>query len=392
MSSEEATNDGDLKPAAVNVDPNTNTTTTQQAHFTATATATATTTMSEDTLDARKLLVVRQLTTLYKFDTEVVEKAMEEVGPDRSLVIKYILDHDLAKDQGGAVVPKEDCPHIRQHVKLSVDNLPDVREHNVCTYHQDEEHDSNDDGGGGGGGGNKTNGSPCPPGENWLCLECGAVRCSRYGNGHSLSHWKNTKRQEGYEEGHCIAVSLADLSVWCQECDSYLHDPILDPLLQKLEQQKFRDIELEPKKKKRRPCHSFDEQDKASNFDTMPAEADNAAAAAAGGAAVGQHSVDGHQKQQPKAGEEEEEEVDNSSDENDVSDDNSEVGPTIAAVANAVARGVPIELIMQGLEEDEEDLEYPFGKLPTSLEEVANFILSENCKNICILAGAGMSV
>lgn len=44
-------------------------------------------------------------------------------------------------------------------------------------------------------------------------------------------------------------------------------------------------------------------------------------------------------------------------------------------------------------DEDDGPIEYPFGpKLPNSLKEVAEFILSDKCRNILVLAGAGMSV
>ena len=75
----------------------------------------------------------------------------------------------------------------------------------------------------------------CPDGENWICLECKAIRCSRYVNGHCEDHWKNTKcdeistmkQDESEAMGHCIALSLQDLSVWCYECNSYLvHDDL----------------------------------------------------------------------------------------------------------------------------------------------------------------------
>jgi NAD-dependent deacetylase sirtuin 2 len=43
-------------------------------------------------------------------------------------------------------------------------------------------------------------------------------------------------------------------------------------------------------------------------------------------------------------------------------------------------------------EEAYEEIEYPFGSKPKSLDDVAHFILSDKCKSIVILAGAGMSV
>lgn len=41
---------------------------------------------------------------------------------------------------------------------------------------------------------------------------------------------------------------------------------------------------------------------------------------------------------------------------------------------------------------EESDIEYPFGNPPRSLRDVANFIRSDECQSIVILAGAGMSV
>ena len=40
------------------------------------------------------------------------------------------------------------------------------------------------------------------------------VYCGRYINGHMVSH------NEG--SGHPLAISLADISVWCFPCDAYL--------------------------------------------------------------------------------------------------------------------------------------------------------------------------
>ncbi len=107
--------------------------------------------------------------------------------------------------------------------------------------------------------------APCPSGMNWLCLECGAVRCSRYANGHAKIHHEETKedekeramsaaaREAGGEaddargvqsaEGHCVAVCLADLSVWCYGCNAYLRHPALDVLTKYLEGLKFGDLD-----------------------------------------------------------------------------------------------------------------------------------------------------
>ncbi len=62
--------------------------------------------------------------------------------------------------------------------------------------------------------------SPCLDcgnvGENWVCLHCLRVGCSRYVNNHALSH--------GDALAHPMCLSLADLSVWCYDCEAYLGD------------------------------------------------------------------------------------------------------------------------------------------------------------------------
>ena len=50
-------------------------------------------------------------------------------------------------------------------------------------------------------------------GENWLCLSCSAVFCSRYVNSHMVDH--NTS-----DPSHDVSLSFSDLSVWCYSCDS----------------------------------------------------------------------------------------------------------------------------------------------------------------------------
>ena len=56
------------------------------------------------------------------------------------------------------------------------------------------------------------------PRENWVCLTCHRVLCGRYINQHMVQHNEET--------GHSIALSFADLSVWCFPCDSYVHNPV----------------------------------------------------------------------------------------------------------------------------------------------------------------------
>lgn len=74
--------------------------------------------------------------------------------------------------------------------------------------------------------------SECPSDiENWVCAKCLKVHCSRFVHAHALAHF-DAKR-------HAIAISLADLSVWCFACDAYIAAPSLAPAIDALHQMKF---------------------------------------------------------------------------------------------------------------------------------------------------------
>ncbi|XP_073029828.1 uncharacterized protein [Primulina eburnea] len=60
------------------------------------------------------------------------------------------------------------------------------------------------------------------PDENWLCLCCKDVLCSRFVNKHMLEHFRREK--------HSLALSFSDLSVWCFSCDAYLDAQVILPL------------------------------------------------------------------------------------------------------------------------------------------------------------------
>lgn len=111
----------------------------------------------------------------------------------------------LSLEEGGgfAVYPKTDCPHVEQ---LTLNNLAiDVR-------------------------------SPCSQcgdaSENWLCLGCGSVCCSRYVKGHMAEHMQ-TVCKDG------ICSSFSDFSFWCYACDSYIVHSKLAPIRAALNLSKF---------------------------------------------------------------------------------------------------------------------------------------------------------
>ena len=206
------------------------------APATATAsTSTSTQDCSKDATVAQCFHAAQQLTTIFQFTPTQAQDAIDAVGPDVTLAYNYILDNGGA-DRGGTIIPKDDCPHLAGGVLL--DHANDFKYQNVCRHFMDESSK-------GGMKGEVVDGGGCPSGENWLCLQCGAVRCSRYVNGHCKEHWENTKADDAKEGkggdcvGHCVAVSLEDLSVWCYECSAYLNHPSLSPVLKRLEMEKF---------------------------------------------------------------------------------------------------------------------------------------------------------
>ncbi|CAH8578847.1 unnamed protein product [Schistosoma rodhaini] len=67
--------------------------------------------------------------------------------------------------------------------------------------------------------------------ENWVCLSCYSVYCGRYANSHMIEHFNITK--------HSIVLSYADLSTWCYQCESYVHNEILLNMKRAVYQAKF---------------------------------------------------------------------------------------------------------------------------------------------------------
>ncbi|XP_070074297.1 histone deacetylase 6 isoform X4 [Drosophila takahashii] len=70
-------------------------------------------------------------------------------------------------------------------------------------------------------------------GENWVCLGCRLVGCGRYMGGHMELH--------SAEAQHPLAMSQADLSVWCYACSSYVDHPRLYAYLNPLHVDKFQE-------------------------------------------------------------------------------------------------------------------------------------------------------
>ena len=367
----------------------------------AAASAAAASSTFDDATIAQVIHAVDSLTTIFGFDAEVAQQAVEAVGTDVTTAYNYILDAGLGSDGGGPVVPIDNCPHVQYHVRLTPDQLPPVNSR--CSYqHQPKPHQhtttagGNDSASRSAGLKEDTSGEPCNSTENWICLECGVVRCSRYVHGHGVQHYEDTlegdhdKGPDG--AGHCIAVSLSDLSVWCHVCRAYLKDPRLDPLVKKLEELKFGPSQDDP-----------DNHEKGGSDNNNDGQADGDG-----------HNVEnpdgnhhGGNVEQNKDYEAKNESSNNSSNKNagGHEDPQHEHESTTHDPPSEPARGVPIvftdsddddddddERKKDYKEDEEEQVQYPFGSCPSSMKEVAAFIKSDHCKSIIILAGAGMSV
>lgn len=68
-------------------------------------------------------------------------------------------------------------------------------------------------------------------GENWICLICLSVHCSRYVNEHMLIH--------GTEKEHPLTLSFSDISVWCYKCNDYLDNQKLHAFKNAIHKSKF---------------------------------------------------------------------------------------------------------------------------------------------------------
>eukprot|EP00300_Choanocystis_sp_HF-7_P018550 c20072_g1_i1.p1 GENE.c20072_g1_i1~~c20072_g1_i1.p1 ORF type:complete len:560 (+),score=127.86 c20072_g1_i1:127-1806(+) len=171
-------------------------------------------------------ITIHTLVNTFGFSEARSRQAVEAIGDKSNVEMAYnwLLDHG-EEDKGGAVTFK-DCPHLDDH-------------HDPLASPQSLTFDNKCLDG-------------CDGGENWMCLHCGQVRCSRYVSSHAFAHYRETVahaegsltveqasrgEQAGY--GHFVAISLADLSVWCYVCEAYVTHNSLGPLISRLQSLKF---------------------------------------------------------------------------------------------------------------------------------------------------------
>jgi len=127
-----------------------------------------------------------------------------------------------------AVSPKYDCPHVNSDHLL--DDFAELEQVSL--------------------------GQQCPDcknvGENWVCLKCKTVKCSRYINEHMLMH--------ALETTHALCLSFSDLSFWCYHCESYIANPNLQRIYEIFSMKKFGTT--------RRSTAHISEEEKVEHFDS----------------------------------------------------------------------------------------------------------------------------
>jgi hypothetical protein len=107
-----------------------------------------------------------------------------------------------------AIEPITTCPHITKP------NIQQLKQFLEVAYQAYET--TND--------GDIFNNFPCGEckhtSENWVCLVCTAIGCSRYRDAHMVSHYDKSN--------HSVCLSFSDGSFNCYECDSYITNQDLD--------------------------------------------------------------------------------------------------------------------------------------------------------------------
>lgn len=69
----------------------------------------------------------------------------------------------------------------------------------------------------------------CSGKDNWMCLQCGSVRCGRYESGHALKH--------SSKQNHNICINTVNLSVYCYKCDEFVVNDTTDNVLEEIRQE-----------------------------------------------------------------------------------------------------------------------------------------------------------
>lgn len=106
---------------------------------------------------------------------------------------EYLAEQELENKEMFAIYPKTDCPHLVElpSAEQQLQRIDTKQLCSICSTNR----------------------------ENWWCLHCNEICCGRYVNEHMMFHHLSSD--------HPLALSFADLSVWCYKCQSYIDNPHL---------------------------------------------------------------------------------------------------------------------------------------------------------------------
>ncbi|KAM9978758.1 hypothetical protein ACTFIY_012531 [Dictyostelium cf. discoideum] len=230
--------------------------------------------------------------------------------------------------------------------------------------------------------------------ENWICMTCGVVSCSRHVNGHAGEHFENTK--------HPISASFSDHSFWCYTCDTYVHNTPLFDICEILE-----DIKSSNKKDKIVPKKDQKEGEEDDDDDQVVPSAsittsstttsiskqttvNNTTTSSSSSSSSTTTTTTTTSTTTINNNEEEESESESETDESSSEGEESlSLIQRMKEMIFGVGRGPKI--VAPSEQEESEEDESCVLKKPT-IEEIAKYINSGKCKNIIVMTGAGISV
>ncbi|KAN0047419.1 hypothetical protein ACTA71_001801 [Dictyostelium dimigraforme] len=239
--------------------------------------------------------------------------------------------------------------------------------------------------------------------ENWICMTCGVVSCSRHVNGHAGEHYENTK--------HPISASFSDHSFWCYTCDTYVHNtPLLDicKILEDIKSSNKKDMVMPKNNQKEEEedqvvpslsttTSTISNQTTVNNTTTTTTTTSSLSSPSLSTtktttttttttATTSSTVVIDNNKEEEKEEEESESESEESSSEGEES---LTLIQRMKEMIFGVGRGPKIVDTSQQQETEEDE---PCVLKKPTIEEIAKYINSGKCKNIIVMTGAGISV
>mmetsp|Transcript_36668 Transcript_36668/g.50454 ORF Transcript_36668/g.50454 Transcript_36668/m.50454 type:complete len:639 (-) Transcript_36668:145-2061(-) len=157
-------------------------------------------------MDPQTEKTVTDLVEIFGFSRERSEEAVAQIADKTNVQVAYnwLLDHG-EEDRGGPVTVVE-CSHLKE-CETTLAPLSSLKFDVPCALCSNT-------------------------GENWVCLFCGEVGCSRYANSHAKQHFEAKNE-------HFLSLGYSDLSIWCYQCQAYVTHSSLTARVRHFQSLKF---------------------------------------------------------------------------------------------------------------------------------------------------------